>query len=455
MFEVNGVLEATKGKLIQGDPRVSFKNISMDTRSIKPGEAFIAIKGDNFDGHDFINEAVKKGSSCIIKEERGRVFRARGAAVIEVKDTIKALGSLARYQRQRYDIPVIALTGSNGKTTTKEMIAHLLSRRYKVLKNEGTKNNQIGLPLTLLKLDVSFDLAVLEIGTNHFGEVRDLAEICLPNVGLITNIGPAHLEYFHDLNGVLREKRTLLGCLRHPRIAVLNADDPLLNKELKKSDKQIFPLGFGVKRRAEFLASDIRSRQNRTEFMVNSKYDFTLKTSGCYNIYNALAAIALGRIFGMGYADISAQLSAFEFPQGRLKLVKFKNISFIDDTYNANPASLRGALEAFSSFKVKVKGRKILVMGDMRELGTQAEFLHRQAGRQAAALCDVFIAVGKLARLAASSAASCGMPQRGIFTCRSSREAGITLREKIAVGPRDIVLVKGSRAMKMEEVFNH
>ncbi|MEI6632047.1 MAG: UDP-N-acetylmuramoyl-tripeptide--D-alanyl-D-alanine ligase, partial [bacterium] len=399
MFEANGVLKATGGRLLQGDPRVSFKSISMDTRSIKPGEAFIAIKGNNFDGHDFISEAVKKGSSCIIKEKRGSIPKAKKVAVIEVRDTIKALGELAGFVRNKYDIPVIAVTGSNGKTTTKEMIAHVLSGHHKVLKNEGTKNNQIGLPLTLLKLDPSFDFAVLEIGANHFGEVKYLADICRPNIGLITNIGTAHLKHFHNLGGVFREKRALLGSLLYPSIAILNSDDPFLRKELRNGYKKRFALGFGINDHAEFLASNIRSYQNRTEFLVNSKYSFTLKTPGCYNIYNALAAIALGRIFGMGYTEISFRLSAFEFPQGRLKLVKFKKISFIDDTYNANPVSLRQALEALSGFKVK--GRKILVMADMLELGRQARSLHRQAGQELAKVCDIFIAVGDLAKLTA------------------------------------------------------
>ncbi len=452
MLEFNEIIKATRGRLARGARGLHLEGISMDTRTIKPGECFIAIKGDNFDGHDFIGEAVKKGSACIIKEARGERPRPAKAACIEVKDTIRSLGDLARFQRRKYGIPVIAVTGSNGKTTTKEMIAGVLSAKYKVLKNEGTKNNHIGLPLTLLKLDSSFELAVLEIGANHFGEVNYLADICEPNVGVITNIGAAHLEYFHDLKGVFKEKRTLLSLLKVPYLAVLNSDDRFLKRELSAGRGKNFSLGFGMKSKSEFLASGARLRGQVLEFLVNAKYSFTLKTAGCYNIYNALAAVALGRVFGMGYLDISSQLSAFEFPLGRLKLIKFKKISFIDDTYNANPASLQQALEVLSGFKVK--GRKILVMGDMRELGKQGHFLHRQAGQQVAKICDVFIAVGDLAKLAASSAVYAGMPKKDIFTCTSSREAGVILHKKITVGSGDIILVKGSRTMKMEEVFN-
>jgi UDP-N-acetylmuramoyl-tripeptide--D-alanyl-D-alanine ligase len=452
MLEFDEIIKATRGRLIKGPGGLRLKGISMDTRTIKPGECFIAIKGDNFDGHDFIGEAVKKGSACIIKEARGERPGPAKVACIEVKDSIRSLGDLARFQRRKYAIPVIAVTGSNGKTTTKEMIAGVLSAKYKVLKNEGTKNNHIGLPLTLLKLDSSFELAVLEIGTNHFGEVNYLADICEPNVGVITGIGAAHLEYFHDLKGVFKEKRTLLGKLKEPYLAVLNSDDRFLKRELSVGRGKNFSLGFGMKNKSEFLASGTRLRSQGIEFLVNAKYSFTLKTAGCYNIYNALAAVALGRVFGMGYIDISSRLSAFEFPRGRLKLIQLKDIHFIDDTYNANPVSFAAAMQVLSGFSVK--GRKILVLADMLELGKDKEAFHREAGRIAAGICDVFIAVGSLAGLAARAARKAGLPDKDIITCGSSVIARSILLEKVSAGSNDIVLVKGSRRMKMEEVFN-
>ncbi|PIS34320.1 MAG: UDP-N-acetylmuramoyl-tripeptide--D-alanyl-D-alanine ligase, partial [Candidatus Omnitrophica bacterium CG08_land_8_20_14_0_20_41_16] len=234
MLKIPELLKATRGKLTSGDNSVSVKGVSIDSREIKKGEAFIAIKGNNFDGHNFINMAIKKGASCIITEKE--IKGTDGIAVIKVKDTIRALGAVARFKREKYNLPVIAVTGSNGKTATKDMIAWILSKDFKVLKNEGTKNNHIGLPLTLLKLDSSYDIAVLEIGTNHFGEVKYLSDIACANIGIITNIGPAHLQYFKNLKGVFKEKHDLLRSLKAPAIAILNADDPYLRKGLLKKN---------------------------------------------------------------------------------------------------------------------------------------------------------------------------------------------------------------------------
>lgn len=451
MFSIAEVLRATSGKLIRGEGPSFFKGISMDTRTIKRGEAFIAIKGDNFDGHDFIAQAVRKGASCVIKERRGRTPALKQPSVVEVADTIKALGDLARFNRDKYGIPVIAVTGSNGKTTTKEMIHWALSAKYKVLKNEGTKNNHIGLPLTLLNLDKSIELAVLEIGTNHFGEVEYLAAICKPNIAVITNIGASHLEYFRSLEGVSREKLSLLAELRNPSIALLNSDDPYLKRELSRKKSGRFELGFGMRHKADFLALKPRVCSGKTAFRVNSKYDFTLQTRGCYNIYNALAAVALGRIFGLGYADISSRLSAFKFPQGRLNFIKIKGLSFLDDTYNANPLSLREALKALSASSVR--GRRILLLGDMRELGGEAAQLHKEAGRLAAGCCDVLVTVGHLTDFTAETAASSGMDPESIFTCGSSAQAKKLLFRKIVPTKNDLILIKGSRLMRMEEVL--
>ena len=457
MFKVNELLKATGGRLINAKGDISIRGISIDSRTINSQDAFIAIRGNNFDGHNFIEESIKKGASCVIKESRFKIDAGswmignrRKVALLEVKDTIKALGDIARYHRSKFDIPIIAVTGSNGKTTTKEMAAWILSKKYKVLKNEGTKNNQIGLPLTLLSLNNYHDIAVLELGTNHFGEIDYLARVCQPNIGIITNIGLAHLEYLHNLESVFKEKYTLIKNLQRPYVAILNADDGLLRKKIAGMSKKAFILGFGVKNKSDFFAAHIRELNGKTEFLLQ-KYRFTLNTLGVYNIYNASAAIAVARIFGIGLRSIASRLTTFHFPQSRLKLITLNKIKFIDDTYNSNPASLKHALDTLNNFKIK--GRKIFVMGDMLELGRYNRLFHCRVGRDVAKVCDVFISVGELSKLTAKAAVALGFDIKNMFTCATCSEARDILLNKVSPRGKDIVLVKGSRLMKMEEIF--
>jgi UDP-N-acetylmuramoyl-tripeptide--D-alanyl-D-alanine ligase len=456
MFKVAELIKATGGKLICGRPDTQVDSISTDSRSRKMrGAAFLALRGANFDGHDFIRAAINQGAGLIIAEASASHLgpRHRKVAFIEVRDTLRALGDIARFHRQKFKLPVIAVTGTNGKTTTKEMIAWVLSGQLKVLKNEGTKNNQIGLPQTLLKLDSSYDLAVLEIGTNHFGEVAYLADIASVNLAVITNIGPAHLEYFQTLEGVFQEKTSLLKRLLFPAIAILNSDDKYLRRVLVKGRPRPVTFGFGLEKRADFSASLVKRLGERIYFLLNQKYKFSLATIGYFNVYNALAAVAVGRIFGLGYIDLIPRIEDFVFPQNRLRLLKLNNTRLINDTYNSNPLSLRSALDTLANFQVK--GRKILVMGDMLELGNAGVLFHRRAGLQAARACDLFISVGKLAKSAAESAWRNGLKKKNIFSCNSNQEASHILYQEISPGPDDIVLIKGSRAMKLEELLDY
>ena len=448
MLKINEVLKATQGKLIYAKRGLVFKGFSIDTRTIKHGEIFIAIKGDNFDGHNFINEAIKKGASCIIRDASHKLQVTSRIPCIEVRDTVKALADIALYIRKKFNFPVIALSGSNGKTTAKEMIAWVLAEKFNVLKNAGTLNNHIGLPLTLLRANAGIDIAVLELGTNHFNEIKNLVKICLPNIGVITNIGPSHLEYFGDLTGVFREKYNLIKNLEEPCIGILNNDDYLLRREVLKKNRHRFIFTFGIRNKSDFFPHSIHYSAGKMVFFVH-KQKFVLNTWGGYNIYNALIAIAVARIFGLSYGEIAKSIASFNFPQGRLKIVKFKKITFIDDTYNSNPLSLKAALDTLGM--LNPKGRKIVVMGDMLELGHHKELLHKKAGLQAAKVCDVFITVGPLSKFAADVARAYGTPQ--VFTCATSVEANGLLFSKVALNKNDLVLVKGSRGMKMEGAF--
>jgi UDP-N-acetylmuramoyl-tripeptide--D-alanyl-D-alanine ligase len=329
------------------------------------------------------------------------------------------------------------------------MIAGVLSKGFRVLKNEGTKNNHIGLPLALLKLDSSYDVVVLEAGTNHFGEVKYLSGIARADIGVITNIGLSHLKYFKNLRGVFKEKYDLVRNLKYPAIAVLNADDPYLRKELVKKKNKSFLIGVGIENKSDYSASDILCLSGKYSFKLNQRLKFALKAPGYYNVYNSLIAIAVAGILGVEHREIASALSSFELPKGRLNLIKIKGISFIDDTYNSNPLSLIQALRLLK--ESRVKGRKIVVMGDMLELGAASKRLHIRAIEDAAKVCDNLIVVGKISSLRFNEA----RPLRNnVISCENSLQAKKILLEKIIVHSGDTVLVKGSRMMKMEEVFN-
>lgn len=451
MFKANDLIKATGGKLICGRADSSLSGVSIDSRAVKPGELFIAIKGEKFDGHDFIVEAVNKGAGCVIYSGRRPAACGSRAAFIQHKDTLSALGAVGRFWRRGFDIPVVAVTGSNGKTTTKDMVAAVLSVRYRTLKNQGTRNNAIGLPLTLLKLRRGDQAAVLELGTNHFGEIACLARTAEPGIGIITNIAAAHLKYFGSLRGVMREKVSLLAALKSPRLALVNADDRFLARASSLKGQGLKVLSFGINSPADFSASGLKLLPGGWEFTVNRKHKFRLKSFGRHNIYNALAAIACGRLLGVSYRAMRDPLHGFDFPAGRMNYRLLNQVGFIDDTYNSNPFSLQHALDTLAL--LSAKGRRILMMGDMLELGRREESFHIRAGQAAAGVCDVLITVGALSRLAAEAARGSGLAAGSVFCCENSRQARQVLKSRVAPKKGDLVLVKGSRLMKMEEVF--
>lgn len=449
-FSVKEILEATKGKLIRGGLNGRAHAVSIDSRTLKKGDIFICIKGNRFDGHDFIHEAIHKGARCVIADEKKSI--ALGGRLppnlISVKNTLFALAGLALLNRRRFDIPLLAVTGSNGKTTAKEMLSALLGSRYKVLKNEGTQNNIIGLSLSLLRLNHGHEIAVLELGTNHFGEIKELSQIALPNVAVFTNIGSAHLEFFGDELGVLREKWSLVKSLSSPRIAIVNADDSLLRDKISTDAGGVI-FSFGIKRRADFMAQEIICKDGRVFFRVNGKR-IRLNTSASINAYNALAAYSAARIFGISDDEIMKKFREFRFPDGRFQIKDLKGLRVIDDAYNANPGSFLCALEALSS--LPCRGRKIVVMADMLELGERSELLHRMIGER---LCrmkiDALIGVGRLSHSACDAARKRGFNGKMILKCSSAQDAKDIISGLARKG--DTILLKGSRAMKLENVL--
>ncbi len=453
MFRINDILHATRGTLIQGSDSVltAVGGVSIDSRTIQPQEIFIAIKGDRFDGHQFISQAIEKYAALIIVSQKKfpplkTAFPRISVPVIHVPDTTQALGQIAHFHRHRFSIPIIAVTGSTGKTTTKEMIASVLGSCYTVLKNIATENNHIGVPMTLLKLNSSHQMAVLEFGTNRFGDIRGLSQITNPTVGLFTNIGESHLEFLKTPSGVLREKIEMIKYLHPPFTVVCNTDDPYLRNILnRKFDGKI--LTYGIDRPADFHATNIELANNvQLNFKMRKRQNFKLNTPAFHNVYNALAAIACGRLLKINYPQIQERIEQFNFPKGRQLVNRGKRFWVIDDTYNANPMSVRSALKTLSS--LNSPGRKIFVCGDMLELGDRSEELHSSIGKTVGRTpLDAVFTIGKFSQLISQAAKK---ENKDLISFHGATIEGIHHRLQEYCQPGDVILVKGSRGMKME-----
>jgi len=450
------ILEATGGKLICGDANDTFAGVSIDSREISVEDLFIAIKGDVHDGHSFIEDVMKKGvGGLLVEKNRTHTLSELGSlspgiTCITVNDTGKALGDLAAYNRKRTPVSVIAITGSNGKTSTRNMITGVVSRRFCTLSTQGNLNNEIGLPLTLLNLTRDHQWAVLELGMNRPGEIERLAQICLPDLGVITNIGPAHLEGLGSLDAVMHAKGELLGKIKPGGTAVLNADDPRLLKLAGTISGNV--LFFGVSADAAIRAESITKKTWGLSFVLvlpKERIRVDLKTPAVFMVSNALAAAAVGHLLGLTAGEIKAGLEDFKPVSGRMNILKIgKGIHLIDDTYNANPGSMEAAMETLRS--LKGRGRGILILGDMLELGEHAESLHRDLGSKAARFgMERLYVTGDYAENVVAGALEEHMDSRNIFK-GTREEISEDIIGRLDAG--DWILVKGSRGMAMEKV---
>ena len=446
------ILEATKGVLIQGDAETSFTGVSTDSRSIRPGELFFALRGENFDGHRFFAEAMQRGGRGAVVEQEIERSPDKTIPIIKVTNTLQALGDLAHLWRKRHPIPLVAVVGSNGKTTTKEMAAAILGKRYKVMKNAGNLNNLIGLPLSLLKMNSKDGVAILEMGMNHKGEILRLTQIAEPDMGILTTIGPVHLEGLGSIEGVMKAKGELLEGMGARGRVIFNADDPRV-AELSKGfqgERQ----SFGIHNPADWQAIDILTREDGgVSFQLQGpvgRIPISLKVIGRHQVYNALAAAAATIHLGVGMDDIKDGLDAFQPPPMRMELVTLgKGITIINDAYNANPQSMESALLTLEELR---GGRKIAVLGDMWELGAYAQQAHRELGRTVKERgVDLLFLLGQFAPLVAEGAKKAGMDPQTIVIGKDHHDVSLLLARTVKTG--DWVLVKGSRIMKMEEII--
>jgi len=451
-FRVEDALRWTGGTLVAGDAATALSGVSIDSRTVKRGELFFAIVGPSHDGHKFLENALDRGATALIVE-RGRALPdALAVPVIAVEDTTRALGSIAAGHRAEFDGPVVAITGSNGKTTTKEMCAAILSVSAPCHRTPGNLNNQYGLPLTLLGRSEADRSLVVELGMNHRGEIAQLLEIAKPTVGVITNVGTAHIEFLGSREEIAREKGDLVEQLPAEGTAVLNADDPLVLAQRDRTSARV--ISFGTAIDADVHGGDI-------EWIDDRGYRFELETPagrdtvevqglGPTTVINALAAAAAALAAGASVTDITKGLSNYQGIKGRLERRELAGgITLVDDTYNANPQSMEASLRLLA--ELKGTHRAVAILGDMGELGITAKPAHQGLGQLAATLgIDLLIALGTRAQTVTAAAVESGMDPAHAVVASDHGDAGERacdfLRE------HDAVLVKGSRSMRMERV---
>lgn len=450
---IGEILTATQGRLDAGSFDGAVTGVSTDSRTLKAGDLFVALRGENHDGHDHTEDAAKKGATAVLIH---RDMRITTPHAVRVKDTLRALGDLARYWRRKFPVPVVGVTGSNGKTTAKDLIGAVLATRYRVLKTEGNFNNLIGLPLTVFRMRGDEDVAIFEMGMNRPGEIDRLAEIAGPTVGVITTIARAHLEGLGSLAHVAKAKGELLDRLPAGGLAVLPSDNvyfDILAARARKRGARVE--SFGLKR-----GSDYRALSSRVEGLRAISFEaawedrreaFRMPVAGRHNTLNALAAIAVADHFQVPVPGIKKALAGFRTGAKRMEIVSLGGgVEVINDCYNANPDSTIAVLDVLRDVR-SGGGRTVAVLGEMLELGASAKKFHEEVGRYAARVgVGLLIAVGPHAKDMAAAARREGLPSSRVSALGSAEEALLFVKSILRKG--DLFLIKGSRGMKMERI---
>ena len=422
---------------------------SIDSRTIAPGALFFAVKGERLDGHDFVSAALEnRAVAAVVRKDQGHRFRGNPRLLV-VDDTLVALQTLAAAVRKLWGKSLIGITGSAGKTTTKEAIAHVLASQFRVLKSEGNFNNHFGLPLMLLKLEPGHDLAVIEMGMSHAGEIRALAKIAQPDIGVVTNVAPVHLEFFDSLAGIARAKYELIASLPSSGTAILNADDEYVSQFGRDFKGRVIQYGTSIG--ADVCAGNIDSQGAQgSEFdivVAGSREHARLPLVGDHNVLNALAAVSASIACGMKLAPAVAALATLKPADSRGEVLQLGNITVINDCYNSNPKALQAMVDALSGMKA---ARRIVVAGEMLELGPAGEELHRESGRHIGEKkIDVLLGVGGFAQELVEGAQQSGTRAEFVAT---PEEAGEWLAHETRDG--DVVLLKASRGVKLEKALD-
>jgi len=430
------------------DHKAIAQGYSIDSRTVQPGEFFFAVKGERLDGHDFVQQALEEGAVAAVVRKDQLARYAVKPGLLAVDDTLVALQTLAAAVRRLWGKPLVGVTGSTGKTTTKEAIAHVLSARFRVLKSEGNFNNQFGLPLMLLKIEPGHEAAVIEMGMSHRGEIAALAKIAQPEIGVVTNVAPVHLEFFKSVAEIARAKYELIESLPAGGTAILNADDEYVSQFGRDFHGKVVLYGL-------HSTADVRAENIEPRGAAGSAFDVvaggrreraTLCLVGAHNIYNALAAVAVGLERGLSLSDAAGALATLVPADKRGTVVQLGNITIINDCYNSNPTALDAMVDALAGMPAK---RRIVVAGEMLELGPAGEELHRRAGQHLAEKkIDVLVGVRGLAQQMVEAAGKAGMRAEFVAT---PEEAGEWLARETRDG--DVVLLKASRGVKLERAL--
>ena len=436
------------GVLVSGEAGAVVTRVSTDSRTLQAGDLFVPLRGANFDGHKFVSQAVERGAVGAMVEESWKGDVPPKFGLIRVSDTLAGYQTLAANYRASLSLKVIAITGSNGKTSTKDFVAAALAKKFRVTKTEGNFNNHVGLPQTMLAAGKEDQIAVWEIGMNHPGEIAPLARLAIPDVAIITNIGIAHIEFMGSREAIAEEKGALAEAVRPGGFVILNADDPFSERITKKSRARVVLAGI---ENGSVRATDITQHSTGSEFTILEgahRCRAQLPVPGIHMVQNAMLAVAAGRAFGLSLEECAAGLASTPLTKARLQIREIDGIQFIDDSYNANPDSMKAALRTL--LELDTEGRRIAVLGEMGELGDEFERGHRDVGECAATLrIDELIAAGRGGAIIAEAARKAGLEKS---TAVDSAGEAAQMLEKI-VAPGDLILVKGSRSARMERVM--